>query len=792
MIRGVVKTMAAGLLWLGLMGGATAQTVQISGTVSDSTGVIPNAAVTLKEPSGGTRRAETDAQGRYRFEGAGPGQYELGVHYDGYATATRRFTLAGEARTLDVVLEIAELSATINVTAVGFGGLANSVTAPTLAGSRLNIPALDTPASVTTLSGADIRLRGDATVNAAVTRAPGITSTLSVGGGGNTVAARGFGGSSVAFLYDGIRNMAGLGNLGWPYDPWTIDRIEVLNGPASVLYGIGGIGGSINVVPRRPNPVAQNTARLSAGSLDTYRLALDSTGPVTDRVLYRVDLSRNQSDGYIDRGRSESSALSGSLAFLLSPTLKFTVMNDWARIEPMNYNGLPLIDGTARRDLRKENYGTSDVDVHFNENSTRFELDWTPNPGFSMRNVSSLLYGDRLWQQGPTQLIYRPATGDVSRASFGRFEQDQFQWNHQIEATWRRELFGRPNIFVAGADGERLDFTRYVTQWPGQISVVSLRSPEPGFYPASGAVTTQAQQNIVHRVAGFAENRLEVTQALSLVGGIRLDVQEVDRFDLVTANRTLAERTYKPVSWRAGGVYEVRTNATVYAQYSKAIDAISNVCCITAAQLGFEPSRGEQIEAGFKQSTSGGRLEWTFAGYRIVKKDLLVPDPNAIGTLIQVGAQSSKGVEGTLSVDLGSGVRLAVNAAVLSPRYDEFFENVGGVRTSRNGNRPTNVPWRSANLVATWAFHEQWLAQGALRYVGTRYIDTANRLSLPEYTVVDASVRRALNDRIALDLRVANLFDEFYAYNFTGNGAGGGNWNVGAPRTYEAALTVGF
>src|SRR5881628_1140190 len=82
--------------------------------------------------------------------------------------------------------------------------LANSLNAQTKAGSRLDLTALETPATVTTLSNADIQLRGDPDVNAAVTRAVGITSTASIGAAGTTVAARGFGDTSVAFLYDGI------------------------------------------------------------------------------------------------------------------------------------------------------------------------------------------------------------------------------------------------------------------------------------------------------------------------------------------------------------------------------------------------------------------------------------------------------------------------------------------------------------------------------------------------------------------------------------------------------------
>jgi iron complex outermembrane receptor protein len=230
----------------------------------------------------------------------------------------------------------------------------------------------------------------------------------------------------------------------------------------------------------------------------------------------------------------------------------------------------------------------------------------------------------------------------------------------------------------------------------------------------------------------------------------------------------------------------------VYAQYSGATDALSNSCCITAAQMAIDAARGTQVEAGVKQVLAGGRAEWTVAGYRIVKHDLLVPDPVLIATLIQVGQQSSTGVEATVSFDLGYGLRVGANGTVLRPRFDDFFEVISGQRISRVGNRPTNVPWQSGNILAFWSFRQNWLAQGTVRFVGDRYIDNANTVVLPSYTVVDAGIRRSLSNRVAVDFRLMNLGNTFYAYNFSSNGLGGGNWNVGQPRSFEISLTAGF
>ncbi|MDB5702588.1 MAG: TonB-dependent receptor [Sphingomonadales bacterium] len=660
---------------------------------------------------------------------------------------------------------------------------------PSTAGSRLGLTPLETPASVSVIAGAQIRLRGDATINAAVTRAVGITTTATVGGAGNGVAARGFNGSSVAYIYDGIRNMGGLGNLAFPYDPWTVERVEVLNGPGSVLYGTGAIGGAINIVPRRPSETPEYNLRVSAGSFGTFREAIDATGPITEKLLYRFDVSQQNSNGYIDHGKSSSTAVSGALTFLPSDTLKITLSDDYGHIRPMNYNGLPLINGVALKSLRRENYGrTDDINVRFIENSARLNVEWSPGEDVSIRNISSFVYGDRIWRQGPTQLNYQPATNTILRGSYGEYVQKQRQWNNQTEIGWKHQLFGTDNSLSVGGDVEHLFFRRIVSTYAG-TSVVSLTNPAPGLYPA--VTPTATGQNMhIDRYALFVDDRLSLTSKLSIVGGLRYDRSNIHRDDAFSGVRV--SRVYKPINARIGAVYDIASTFTAYAQYSKATDPISNVCCITAAQLSFDAAKGNQIEAGLKQSLWNGRLAWTLAVYRIKKNDLLIPDPVNPNTLIQVGAQSSKGIEATVALTVVDGVQIDANATVLKARYDEFRELVAGTLISRSGNRPTNVPQKSANLWVNWDATSRIKAQAGVRYVGNRFIDTANLISTPDYSVFDASLRYVVTDRLAVDVRAFNLTDKLYATTFIGNGRGGGQWQLGAPRSFEIAVTGQF
>jgi iron complex outermembrane receptor protein len=665
------------------------------------------------------------------------------------------------------------------------GALAKDLRIASDAGSRLDLTPLETPATVSVLTGAQVRLRGDATINGAVTRAVGITSTATVGGGGNGVAARGFAGSSVAYIYDGIRNMAGLGNLAFPYDPWTVERIEVLNGPGSVLYGTGAIGGAVNVVPRRPSEHRETTVRVSGGSFGTFREAIDTTGPIGDRLLYRFDVSQQNSLGYIHNGDSKSTAISGALTFIATDTLKITLSDDYGFIRPMNYNGLPLVNGVALRSLRKVNYGSSDVDVHFKENTARIETRWEPSDAFTLRNISSLVTAARVWKQGPTQLNYQPATNDIVRGSYGLYEQRQQQWNNQLELTWSQTLGNRLSV---GGDIEHLNFKRIVSTWSG-TSVVSLTNPTPGVYPTTTPARSGGEA-IVDRFSLFIDDHLQLTPRLAVLGGLRFDNNKISRHDAFNGNVTA--RTYRPLSGRIGAVYNITPSFTAYVQYSYASDPISNVCCISAQQLGYDVANGQQIEFGLKQSLFEDRVSWTLSAYRIRKNNLLVPDPRTPSALIQVGAQSSRGIEATLVVGLIKGLQVEANGTVLEAKYDDFDELVSGALISRDGNRPTNVPVESANLWLNWDVAKRIKAQAGLRYVGDRFIDTGNSQRTPSYTVVDANIRWAATDWLAIDARAFNLFDRLYPTTFIGNGRGGGSWQLGTPQSFEISVTAQF
>ena len=157
----------------------------------------------------------------------------------------------------------------------GYLGGSLDLTQQSSVGSRLGLTLREQPAAVEIIPGEVIRARGDLTAQEAVTRATGITAAGTPGDGSSALASRGFVGHDlVTQLYDGTRLYVGAGTMTFPVDTWLLDRVEVLRGPASVIDGVGAIGGAINYVPRQP----LRQARLTEGALHRRELQYLSVG----------------------------------------------------------------------------------------------------------------------------------------------------------------------------------------------------------------------------------------------------------------------------------------------------------------------------------------------------------------------------------------------------------------------------------------------------------------------------------------------------------------------------------
>ena len=658
-------------------------------------------------------------------------------------------------------------------------------TAPT--GSRLGLTRLQTPASIDVISAQTMSERGQQNIVDAVTQnAIGVTASPSLGNGGLAFNARGFtGSSSVMTIYDGTQLYVGQGTATFPYDTWSAERIEVLRGPASVLYGSGAIGGAINVVSKLPTWIPFNQAEISLDTNMTKRIAVDSGGAISDNVAYRITATGNLSDGWVDNGNNSNVSVHAAIQVKQNENVTWTFLSDYADVQPQRYWGTPVVNRGILEATRFNNYNASDGIVHYKDNLNQIRTEWQVADGITVRNALYYIDVHRHWRNIESY-AFNPATGLVNRSSNTEIYQAQQQVGDRVDATFRGHLFGMTNEFLAGFDVNHIKFGRdanFLSSASTGTSTVSLLNPVQGNY-FSLTPTVVDYRSITNQYAFFAENKLSITEQLSLIAGVRQDETNVTRTDFFVPANSL-DKSFSNTTWRVGAIYTPIKDLALYAQYSTAVDPVtSGLLALNAANANFTLATGRQIEVGVKQSLLGGRAEWTLAGYEIVKNNLLARDPNNLNVVLQVGQQSSRGVEASVGVLLDYGWRIDANTAFLEAKYDDFLQ-ASGVNFA--GNVPVNVPLNVSNIWATWAFAPNWSANAGIQIVGKTWADAANTLTRPAYNVVNAGVQWKPDVNTTVSLRVYNLFDEIYA-----TGGGTNSWILGMPRTAQLAVNVKF
>ncbi|MDO5647157.1 TonB-dependent siderophore receptor [Paracoccus sp. (in: a-proteobacteria)] len=644
------------------------------------------------------------------------------------------------------------------------------------AGSRVGLTIRDTPASVEVIDGQTIRARGQTDVNQAIVQnGTGLSYHGSPGNGGTALSMRGFAGhGSITRLYDGTRLYPASGTITFPADTWNVDRIEVLHGPAAVLYGEGSVGGAVNIVPKKPRFDATRTeAQFLAGTDGLLGYGVSRAGPLGDRLAYHLDISRRQSDGWVDGGRTSSRAVTAGLAWQATDTLTVSLTHDFAMTRPMAYFGTPLINGDLDSRIRRNNYNIEDSLVRFRDNFTQLRAEWAINPNVTLSSTLYALRSDRDWRNVES---YAASGGDVLlRHSYIAINHNHQQTGTRTELTINAAPQGMETTTVVGFDLNRIRFRNTNNSPYSGESTVSLWNPVRGgfgpYHLATTADLTTQQSSL------FVDHRTKVTGNLSLVGGLRYDKLRVSR---VTPSFT---HDLASTNWRIGAVYDVTPDVTVYAQYSRAAEPIGNILSMAPAQTRFKPTRARQAEIGIKGQFWDGRAEATLSAYQIVKRDMLTRDPNDRTVIHQIGQQSSKGIEAAIGVDLTPTLRVDANAAFLTPRYDDYVQ----AAADYSGHQPPNAPRRVANIWASWDVAQDWTLRGGLHHVGRVYTSDANTMTRPSYTTVNAGASWRPRADISLDLTLNNLTNKTYA-----TSGGASQWMLAPPRNASLALNLAF
>jgi iron complex outermembrane receptor protein len=656
-----------------------------------------------------------------------------------------------------VVPAQAELAATTDeVVVIGHRGLAST-------GTKSDAPLVETPVSISVIDGDQMDLLGQVTVNQALRYTAGITPETR--GGVVTrydqFTLRGFAVNNV--FYNGLSGMyAGWYAMMQP-DVSTLERVEVLKGPASVLYGTSGPGGLINLVGKKPVADQVNMVELSVGTRAFHQLSADLGGAVDEQgnVLYRIVATGREGDGQASHTENERFSVAPSLTVKAGENTSVTLLGLYQR-DPKSdgYGGVPAVGSVLENPLGKVSVRFYDGEPAFDRYSRTqvmagYQLDHRFNDVFSVEQ-------NLRWQEVDT--FYRQAYSGtlgsdnrtLSRGSVYSIEDT----SGVAVDTVLKAKFNTGSIShnaLAGVDYMNTDASMEIGY--GTASDIDV------FSPVYGTAVTMPdpyyKMDIDQEQTGlYLQDQLKLDNWV-LLAGLRHDwYKETGKYTLpITAEDKVDQGK---TTYRIGLLHHFDNGFAPYVSYSQSFEPQSGVDFNGKT---FSPANGDQLEGGVKYESRDQRTMVTLSVFELTRDKVKTTDPDHPSFSIQTGEARSRGVE--VEGRLGLTDTLDLNAAFTHLDMEYTKDNSG-----LQGKTPVGVADDTASLWLYNRFEEGSLRGlglgGGVRYVGKSWGDAENSFRVPSYTVVDLALRydlAQLSDRFEgwrFDASVSNLFDKEY------------------------------
>ncbi|AFZ30442.1 TonB-dependent siderophore receptor [Gloeocapsa sp. PCC 7428] len=649
--------------------------------------------------------------------------------------------------------------------------------------TRTNTELRDIPQSIQVLPQ---RVLEDQQVNRlseALRNVSGVNVGDSFGGSLDRVNIRGF--QSDVLLEDGFRRGSFI-LRGTSNDTELIERVEVLKGPASVLYGNLEPGGVVSVVTRQPQADPAYTIGTVVGSFGLVRPSIDLTGPLDSdqRLLYRFTALYEAEDGFRDYEQDVNRfVLAPSLTWNLSDRTALTFNFTYADAERPFDRGLPAIGNRVADVPRDRLFQDPSAITQAEELSAGYRLTHNFNDNWQLRNSFRYLSVDTFDFRIESWTIEDDGTLDRRWRSNDDYDEVySFQTNVVGEFTTGNV----EHTLLAGVDFNRSTTQGTQRRLPGDPSFflnIFTQEGDPISRPNLDDLTlvVRSDTSRENNVGLYLQDQITLSESLKILAGGRFDVYDLQSLD--SLSNTEAEDTVQRFTPRLGVVYQPSREVSLYGSYSQAFTP--NIFGRTADGSFLDPELSEQFEIGVRGEFADGRLIANLAAYNLIKRNVEGPDPLNPDFAIAVGKIRSRGIELDVTGEILPGWNAIASYAYTDAEVteDNYYPA---------GNRPNNVPRNSASVWTTYEFQEgnlQGLGFGVgLFFVGERSGDFDNTYELPSYVRTDAALYyRRDNWRAALNFQ--NLFD----VNYIRSSEGFREANApGAPFTVIGSLSITF
>lgn len=636
----------------------------------------------------------------------------------------------------------------------GNGPVEGYVAKRSVSATKTDTPIIETPQSISVITADRIRDQGSLTIQDSLRYVAGMRGeAYGFDSRGDFSLVRGV--SPTIFL-DGLQQSVGS-YTNTRTDPFTLERIEVLKGPSSMLYGQSSVGGLLSLVSKRPQAEQKNELQLQYGSFDRKQIAFDSTGPLDDdgTLLYRVVAIQRDSQTQVDHTKDNRLLFMPSLTWRPNEQFEWTLMANVQKDDGGTTSSFLPHRGT----VLSAPYGEI--------GSERF----VSEPGFDEYDTEQkALTSQMTWRVDDTWTLRQNLRWQKSKVSY----QTMYGWdllrgpvlnadNRTVNRVWS---ISKPEVTIWSADHQAesrfdtgplqhtalvgVDYRHAVTDSRtarGTATPLDLYDPVYGTFDPSGITLSDVPQQRVAQQGLYVQDQIRLDKWLATLG-LRKDWADT-RVEQGTRQKDDA------VTGRVGLTYLFDNGVAPYLSYSESFTPIIGLDTVT--QQSYKPLEGEQWELGVKYQPVGSNTLLTAAVFDLQEKNRQMPNPANPLSTIQAGEARVKGLELEGLVEMN-------RSWDLIGTYTYLDSEVVKGPVAQQGKRIASVPEHMASL---WSQHRfsiagipGFSAGAGVRYVGASW-DGTDSLKTPSTTLFDAMLGYAYQDW-SLTLNATNLEDETY------------------------------
>ncbi|MDF5725100.1 MAG: TonB-dependent siderophore receptor [Rhizonema sp. PD37] len=617
--------------------------------------------------------------------------------------------------------------------------------------TRTDTPLRDIPQSIQVIPATVIQDQGAVRLTEAVRNVSGVAFAGSSGDRGEDYTIRGFTANIYknGFLDDGNSSRAYR-------ETANIERVEVLKGPASVLFGRLEPSGIINLVTKKPLAEPYYNVSFTAGSYSFYRPTLDFSGPLTQdgKLGYRLNIAYENSGSFRDFVNKDRFFISPVLNWKIGDKTNLTFEGEYLHAENPLDRGLPVIDNKIA-DIPISRYLSDPRNqVVVDESRTYLTLNHQFNQNLSLRSAVRVTTASETNNRFVIQPIFATSNnGTITLFNSGPANQYYETYFLQNDLTAKFNTGSVKHTLLFGTEVGRLYEHDQGQKGPDQP--INIFNPVYNFsydgpYQPFGNSTTNTNTFGI-----YLQDQITVFDNLKLLVGGRFDTYHSETQDFF--NASTAKTDSDAFSPRVGAVYQPTKEISLFTNYSRSFNPVSGVARNGSA---FVPERATGYEVGIKGDFFNGRLSSTLALYTVTKTNVATADPSdPTGTFsIQVGEQRSRGIEFDIAGEILPGWKVIGSYAYTDAEVTK--DNTYAV-----GNALANTAQHTGSLWTTYTFQTGSLKGfgfgGGIFANSRAYGDLDNSYTIPGFVRTDAALFYKKN-RLRASINFKNLFDVKY------------------------------